>query len=100
MKERNYHQLNSTPLSFQKIAFFFGVFRDRVLFGDHIRVGTAQPDNLNITLSWYQREKIVYARNASRLPDRQTEIRVKSNKLTFSGGLVAYFIILVLGTDM
>ena len=66
----------------------------------YIRVGTAQPDSLNITLSCNQREKIVYARNASRVTDRQTEIRFKSNKLSFSGGLVGYFIILVLGRDM
>ena len=50
----------STPLHSQKLRFLFSVFRDRMLFGDPIRVGTAQKYSLNITLSCYQREKIVY----------------------------------------
>ena len=83
----------STPLHSQKLRFLFSVFRDRMLFGDPIRVGTAQKYSLNIRHCPAIRGRKLSTRNASRVTDRQTESRFKSNKLTFSGGLVGYFII-------
>ena len=71
---------NSTPLFFQKIACVFlgGLImsRDRVLLGEPIEVGTAQPDSLNIVLL---SEGENCLREMPQDADGKKEIRFKSN---------------------
>ena len=77
-RKKNINKLNSPFFPKNSVCFFGGFImsRDRVLLGEPIEVGTAQPDSLNIVLL---SEGENCLREMPQDADGKKEIRFKSN---------------------
>ena len=76
INKRKKYQQTQLPFFLKNSVFFFCLFRDRVLLGEPIGVGTAQPDSLNIVLL---SEGENCLREMPQESDGKKEIRFKSN---------------------